>query len=222
MYYSFSGSVPNATFKTYITQNREDYNLIYREVRQKRNFPVNLMIVKDITNPEDLGRIYSTEKFAELQRTHGISKYLDQAIEAPPIVKQALINAAQIDQVVLGNERTENSMTNNNLSTILAEREDGSMKPACVTTLKGGRIYKHNIIVSRYSGEITIRTDDLEDARAPPKFLKRGVDPEAVQALERDIDGHRSALQQNAPIVKEKDNEYQELNVSVFIQSIIE
>ena len=207
--------MPNATFKTYITQNREDYNLIYREVREKRKAPVNLMIVKDITKPEDLERIYSPEKFADLQRKHGISKYLDQAIQAPPIVKQALINAAQIDQVVLGNEKTENSMTKHDLKTILAQREDGSMKAAVVTTLKEGRIYKHNINVSRYSRKVGVRTDDLDAARGiPPKFLKRGVDPEAVQALERDIDAHRSALQQNAPVVKEKDNEYQELNVS--------
>lgn len=214
IFVTFLVSVPNATFKTYITQNREDYNLIYKEVREQRKLPVNLMIVQNID--EDPSRIYSREKMAELQRKHGISKYLDQAIEAPPIVKQALINAAQIDQVVLGTERTENSMDVHDLKTILAKREDGNMKSACVTTIKEGRIYKHNITVSRYSRGIGVRTEDLDVVRGiSPRFLKRGVDVEAVRALEQEIDGYRSAIQQNEPRVKETHHEYQEISVSL-------
>ena len=210
---TFSYSVPNATFKTYITQNREDFNYIYREVREKRKYPINLMIVQDVVEPN---RIYSPDKMAELQRKHGISKYLDQAIEAHPIVKQALMNAAHIDQVVLGNDRTQNSMDVHDLKTILATREDGSVKQACVSTTKDGRIYKYNITVSRYSGKVGVRTDDLDAVRGiSPKFLKQGVDPDAVKALQQEIDGFRSALQQLIPTVEEKDREYQALMVSI-------
>ena len=171
------------------------------------------MIVQDVVEPN---RIYSPDKMAELKRKHGISKYLDQAIEAHPLVKQALMNAAQIDQVVLGNDRTQNSMDVHDLKTILATREDGSMKPACVSTTKDGRIYKYNIAVSRHSGKIGVRTDDLDAVRGiSPKFLKRGVDPDAVKALQQEIDGFRSALQQLIPTVEEKDREYQALMVSI-------
>ena len=171
------------------------------------------MIVQDVVEPN---RIYSPDKMAELKRKHGSSKYLDQAIEAHPLVKQALMNAAQIDQVVLGNDRTQNSMDVHDLKTILATREDGSMKPACVSTTKDGRIYKYNIAVSRHSGKIGVRTDDLDAVRGiSPKFLKRGVDPDAVKALQQEIDGFRSALQQLIPTVEEKDREYQALMVSI-------
>ena len=171
------------------------------------------MIVQDVVEPN---RIYSPDKMAELQRKHGISKYLDQAIEAHPIVKQALMNAAQIDQVVLGNDRTQNSMDVHDIKTILATREDGSVKQACVSTTKDGRIYKYNITVSRYSGKVGVRTDDLDAVRGiSPKFLKRGVDPDAVKALQQEIDGFRSALQQLIPTVEEKDREYQALIVSI-------
>ena len=171
------------------------------------------MIVQDVVEPN---RIYSPDKMAELQRKHGISKYLDQAIEAHPIVKQALMNAAHIDQVVLGNDRTQNSMDVHDLKTILATREDGSVKQACVSTTKDGRIYKYNITVSRYSGKVGVRTDDLDAVRGiSPKFLKQGVDPDAVKALQQEIDGFRSALQQLIPTVEEKDREYQALMVSI-------
>mmetsp|Transcript_15087 Transcript_15087/g.30407 ORF Transcript_15087/g.30407 Transcript_15087/m.30407 type:complete len:272 (+) Transcript_15087:826-1641(+) len=164
--------------------------------------PINIMVVDEITEPR---RPHSDQKMAMLKRDHGVIKYLDQAITAPDRVMQAMRNAAQIHTVLIGSERTEKSMQQRNLmDDVLCKREDGSLQSGCVITVQGKHSYKHSGQISRYSREIFTRTDEIPPAR----LLKKGVNPEAVAELQRDIDGIRADLQQRIPRQKEEEEKH--------------
>ena len=56
--------VANATWKAFVVECKEDYDLLYREVREKRGISINIVIVDKL---ESRPRMYSPERMAVLK-----------------------------------------------------------------------------------------------------------------------------------------------------------
>ena len=56
--------VDNATWKAFVVECKEDYDLLYREVREKRGISINIIIVDKL---ESRPRMYSPERMAVLK-----------------------------------------------------------------------------------------------------------------------------------------------------------
>ena len=198
--------VPNHVLKSYIVECREDYDLLYREVRTKRNIPINIMLVNEI---RPISRPCSAGKMEMLKREHGIMCFLDEAVTAPDIVMQALRNGAQIEAVVMGGSKSDPTMNGRDgLMDILMKREDGSTKSACLITVgKNREVNKYTAIASRYGGSKSMRQDGIAKAR----LLAKGIDPEAIAEVERDLGEVRKRIQEKAPREQEEKKKYDQL-----------
>lgn len=82
--------VSRNTWLAYVVECKEDYNLLYREIREKRNIPINI-----ITAPngkfEPNRRMYSEERVEVLKKEHGFECYLDETFTAPDAIMAALV-----------------------------------------------------------------------------------------------------------------------------------
>jgi hypothetical protein len=82
--------VARGTWLAYVVESKEDYNLLYREIREKRNIPINI-----ITAPggkfQPNQRMYSKERMEVLKREHGFECYLDETFTAPDAIMTALV-----------------------------------------------------------------------------------------------------------------------------------
>ena len=108
-----------------IVECLEDYNLLYREVREKNRIPVNIQVVSN-GKLEEVRRKYSDAKMDILRREHGIQGYLDECFTAPDPILQALRNTSNIQSVLIGNEETTESLNRRKLMDYLNQRENGN------------------------------------------------------------------------------------------------
>ena len=93
--------------KSYVVECKEDYNLLYSELREKRNLPANIILIPN-GKLQCIQRIHGDQKFATFQREHGVLEYLDESFEAPDAVRQALVESASVHSVLVGTEKTHN------------------------------------------------------------------------------------------------------------------
>ena len=138
--------VKNSVLKSFVCESDEDYNLLFREVREKRKIPINIQVVKQ-GRLETVRRKYSDSKMQVLKRDHGVQGYLDEVFSAPDAVVQALRNTSNIQSVLIGNDKTTKSLNDHNLMDYLNQRENGNgLQAACIFAKNGQKTYKVNEI----------------------------------------------------------------------------
>lgn len=179
--------VPNSTLKSFIVQCKEDYDYLYRNVRGELKVPINVLLVKDIL---PIKRMYSEQKMEILKREHGVTGYMDETFMAPDLVMEALKMSARIDGVLIGTERTQQSLDNKDLLNYLSQTEDGSgkLQNCCIFSSDGAKSYKYTSMVSKYSKKSSVRVDDIR----PAKFLAPGVSDEAKDKVQAEFDALRT------------------------------
>jgi len=163
---------------------KEDYDLLYREVREKRGTPINIMIGN--AREGDRPRMYSTERMAILKREHGFLSYLDETFTAPDIIKKALISKHNVDKVLVGGEAVHTSLERKDLIEFLSMKEsttDSRKQASCFFYSYHNSSFKYTSQVSRYSGEIGTVTDEI----LPARTLKPGSDPRVREGLAETI-----------------------------------
>ncbi len=175
--------VPNAALKSFVVQCKEDYDLLYRSIREEQGIPINITMIREVTQVK---RMYSEEKMHLLKRQHGVVGYMDECFEAPPIAMEALKSAAQIEKVLIGSERTQDCLDNKGLLDLLAKSEGDSQKlqSSCIFTCQGDKSFKYTSIISKYSGKASVRIDNIR----PAKWLAPGVSEEAKQKVQAELD----------------------------------
>ena len=186
--------VPNASLKSFVVQCKEDYDLLYRSIREEQGIPINITMIRDVT---PVKRIYSEEKMDILKRQHGIIGYMDECFDAPAIVLEALKAAAQIEKVLIGSERTQDSLDNRGLLEYLSQSEGenaNKLQSSCLFTCQGDKSFKYTSIISKYSGKPSVRIDTIR----PAKWLAPGVSDEAKAKVQAELDevlARRSSVQ---------------------------
>lgn len=186
----------NTVLKSFVVECREDFNLLYRELREKRDLPVQILTVPN-GRLQPITRTYSDNKFAVLKREHGVLGWLDESFEAPDAVRQALIEASSVHAVLVGTEKTQDSLDRRNLLDYLGQREDDrrGLLNSCVFTCQGNKSFKYVSMVSRYSGKTSLRVDEI----TPARLLAPGVDPRQKERLERELEDDERALEASRP-----------------------
>jgi hypothetical protein len=107
-----------------------------------------------------------------------------RAFTAPDPILQALRSEARVDKVLVGSDRTEESMEKRGLADYLNQAENGSaLKAFCIFTSKGQRSSKHTCSISRYSQKPSTRTDDVNSAH----FLGGGENPARKHKVESEL-----------------------------------
>lgn len=199
--------VKNTVLKSFVVECREDMNLLYREIRQKRGWRINIQVVNQGTL-EPVRRMYSEEKMNNLKDNHGILGYLDEMFEASPAVLQALRNTSNVQSVLVGGARTK--MTDSLLA-FLSQRENASGKQAfCIFVKDAKKTYKHTATVSRYNAEsISISVDEIRPAR----MLSPGVPQEEKSQAERDLKAAEEECQNMQPRLAEAQKSFERLQL---------
>jgi hypothetical protein len=85
----------NNVLLAFVTEDKRDTDLIWREVREKLKCNINIETV-DTSSPETPKRNYGERRFEQMKRDYGIQGYLDQLIDCPPIIKKALYSQSQV------------------------------------------------------------------------------------------------------------------------------
>jgi hypothetical protein len=149
--------VSNSTLKSFVVESREDYNLLYREAREKRNLSINIVVIEG-GQLKPFERMYSESRMAMLKRDHGMIGYLDEYFDAPPAVMQALIESSHVDGVLVGSSKTQDSLDKHGLLDILSEREDGKgLRSSCLFfPSRSNKLFKVRFIWSNVLGHMFV------------------------------------------------------------------
>lgn len=189
--------VPNSTLKSFVVQDKQDYDFLYNSIRKGLKLPINLILVEHV--PPAGPRMYSDQKMQELKTLHGVSGFMDESFTAPPLVLQALKVNASIDKVLIGSEKTQRSLDSENLRAFLSESEtnDGKLKSYCIFASDGERAYKYTSSISKYSQKENMRVDEVR----PAKWLAPGVSEEAKKRVQEELEKCQKRLAELEPQV---------------------
>lgn len=169
--------VANSTLKAFVVQTKDDYDLLYRSIRQELRTPISIILIDRLDpNPR---RVYSPEKMDELKQEHGVLGYMDESFTAPAVVMEALKSRHAIHKVLIGSEKTQESMDTRNLSSLLSTSQG-----YCVFTSQGDKSFQYTSSVSKYSGKANLRVDDVR----PAKWLAPGVSDARKQQVKGILD----------------------------------
>jgi len=180
-----------------LVECREDYNLLYREIRDKRKMNVNIHIFPQGKCEESINRLYSEKKMKMLKEQHGVRGYLDELFVAPSAILQALRTQHSVQSCLVGNQKTEASMYQG-LGKILETRENGDPKPMgySVYTCTNQKVFRHTASVSRFSGHNNLNTIELHNSS---RILAAGDSAEQIDALNKEIQELRNKLAELDP-----------------------
>ena len=195
--------VPNATLKSFVVECREDYDLMYREVRRGLNLPINIITVSQ-GRLENISRMYSEEKFRVLKEQHGVIGYMDESFLAPDPIMQALRSSASVHKVLVGGDKTQRSLDEEGLLDYLSKPENGEnkLKSVCIFSSTGNKSYKSTASVSRYSGKLSTRVDEI----TPARMLAAGSNPAAKDRCEQELQKVRAKLTEIAQSIAETEH----------------
>jgi chromosome segregation ATPase len=190
--------VPNAALKSFVVQCKEDYDLLYRSIREELGIPINVTVIERIKQEK---RLYSDQKMQVLKREHGVLGYMDETIEAPPLIIEALKNAGQIEKVLIGSEKTQDSLDTKGLLDYLGQQEDGqtALMSSCIFSTKGDRGFKYQTVISKYSGKASTRIDSVR----PAKWLAPGVSDQEKERLQAELAEITRRYDESKPAVAE-------------------
>ena len=128
--------VADNVFRQFVVECKEDQQLLYREVREKRGLRINVHLVQR-GEVEEKPRMYSEQKMNRLKQKYGVVGYLDEFFSAPGPIMQALRNQSNVQSVVVGGPHTNLS---DELSDYLFQREDGNgFRSFCIFAKKNER-----------------------------------------------------------------------------------
>eukprot|EP00970_Alexandrium_tamarense_P017675 scaffold10604_cov268-Alexandrium_tamarense.AAC.2 len=203
--------VSNASWKAFVVECKEDYDLLYREIRQKRKIPINIITVPVGGKLDKVDRPYSKEKFEVLKREHGFEYYLDESFTAPDAIVAALQLRHSTDKVLVGGSNVQKSIDKKDLMEFLTIREphdsrSGKMT-ACFCFTSNGTPWKYTLAPSRYSGEIGTDTAQIP----PAKLLRPGTDPSVKDELAATITEAEETIARVKPQLEEGREEINEL-----------
>mmetsp|Transcript_11875 Transcript_11875/g.14741 ORF Transcript_11875/g.14741 Transcript_11875/m.14741 type:complete len:1161 (+) Transcript_11875:53-3535(+) len=202
--------VRNAVLKSFVVECIEDSRLLYREVRQKQNLAVNIQVVEQ-GKLREVSRKYSDRRMDVLKNQHGVRGYLDEFFNAPDAVMQALMNTSNVQSVLIGSERTTESLNNKGLMEFLNQKENGQgLRSSCIYAKDGRKIFKYTSIISRYSGKASLSVDEISNAR----MLRPGVPPEEKVKLQNLVAELQREIDDLHPQLKEKEVEYNEVQAA--------
>jgi chromosome segregation ATPase len=99
---------------------------------------------------------------------------------------QALRNEGSVHKVLVGGDKTQESLDEQNLIDYLTkpENESGRLRGFCIFSSKNQKSYKYTCSISRYSAKPSLRIDDVNQA----KFLIGGVNKEKKLQAEQDLE----------------------------------
>ena len=97
---------------------------------------------------------------------------------------QALQNEGRVHKVLVGGDKTQESLDTKDLLDFLTQPEDNSSRPkaCCIFSSKRDKSYKYTCSISRYSAKPSLRVDDIN----PAKFLVGGVNEGKKQTAEKE------------------------------------
>jgi chromosome segregation ATPase len=200
--------VPNWCLKAFVVESKEDYDILWNEIRTKRKIPINIVTVEN-GRLEQVSRMYSDQKMLILKRDHGVIGYLDDSFTAPDTVMQALRVQASVHKVLVGGEKTQASMDNKGLLDYLTELEgshgQNSPQNSVTFTSKGQQSFKYTQTLSRYSGKASTRIDDV----GPARLLAPGVNERAKKDVEdqlRAVHEEIAAVRPDSQVADKKKN----------------
>lgn len=188
--------VPNSTLKAFVVQCKEDYDFLYREVRQNMRLPINIIKVEGITN--NIRRPYSDRTFKILQKEHGVASYLDESFDAPQEVVQALMDSANIHKVLVGGDKTQASIDDKALLQFLTSPEGGRKQDSCIFASKGTQSMKYTTNISKKSGNEFTRIDNIK----APKYLGAGTSEDAKRETMEQLQSAQQSLEALRPAVE--------------------
>ncbi|GMH84093.1 hypothetical protein TrST_g11234 [Triparma strigata] len=182
--------VANAILQAFVVQTQQDYDFLYKEVREKRGIPINIELVED--GGKKPNREYSAKRMEGLKKDYGIVGFLDQFYDAEPVVKRVLENHSKTHSVLVGSDRTSNELDrpNSDLMEMLTQREGGNGQPrsACVCFPTAQGHYRYTANISRYTQKTNL---SILEVNQSPKYVSRGVtkaEMEKVEAKKAEVD----------------------------------
>jgi chromosome segregation ATPase len=191
--------VSNATLKSFVVQSKEDYDLLYQNVRVRMKLPVNIINISSLSKKP---RMYSNAKLEILKREHGVTGYMDESFSAPDLVIEALKKSANIEKVLIGTDKTQESIDNKNLLDFLGQPEDGSrgLQSCCIFSSERDRSFRTTSTISRFGNHnAALKVDDVR----PAKWLAPGVSEEVKQKVSDDLQTWKEKEQEFLPAVRE-------------------
>lgn len=192
--------IPNNYLKSFVVETNEDRELLFTEIREKLNIPINILNVDG--SRLETARMYSNEKMTRLQNEVGVECYLDQTFVASEPVMIALQKFAAVHKVIVGGEVTQDSIERKGLRDYLAQPEgqgNSRLQTSCVFAAKGNHSYRYTQTVSSYSGKVNSKMDQVGQA----KLLAPGVPQEQKQRVEDDLSNVHAEMADLRPTVLE-------------------
>ena len=204
--------VSGATWRSFVVECKEDYNLLYRELREKRNIPVNMIVVNN-GRLESNNRMYSDGKMDVLRKEHGFIGYLDETFTAPDPIMQALINNHKVDKVIVGGEEVQKSLEQKGLIEFLCTRGAHDNRPgkvaSCFYYTNKNASYKYISQPLRYTGEVGTLSYDIR----PAQLLRPGSDPRQKDELAEAIRNTEETIERFRPKTNEGKNQIEKFNL---------
>jgi structural maintenance of chromosomes protein 5 len=200
---------PNNILKAFVVETREDQNLLYSEIRDKRGIPINIISVQG--NQLAHARMYSDAKMQLLKEEYGVEGYLDDTFTAPEAVMIALQKYAQVHKVLVGGEKAQHSIDKKKLRDVLSEPDrflgQQGLQQSCIFAVSDKIAYRYSQSVSKYSGKIGARVDQVGAAR----MLAPGVPEAQKQQVENEFQQLHEEISQLRPNVQKAESSAKEL-----------
>lgn len=130
---------------------------------------------------------------------------------APEVVRQALIVHASVEKVVVGGEKTYNSINTKDLFKFLSNPDPTlgqtglqGFTVCCNSSKK--QSFKYIVTVSRYSKKLANRQDDV----LPANFLGGGISPSQIEAEESSLQNLHEQMNEFRPKMDDAEREREE------------
>ncbi|GMI58927.1 hypothetical protein ScalyP_jg1988 [Parmales sp. scaly parma] len=193
--------LPFSKSTTFVVQCQEDYDFLFKKIRQEKNIPINIDLVTSSSQSGDSQRSYSAQRFSSFKKNFGVVGYLDEQIEAPPAVVESL-KMTQFDKVIIGGRATLQAISGNDqFMNELAKREPNH--PQANSLQASILMYSNN--VSRYSGRINMNVKDIPNNT---NLYSTGTPKETISLMENKLADQKQKM-------NEISNEDKENNVEL-------
>jgi structural maintenance of chromosomes protein 5 len=173
--------VSDGLLKSFLVEDKADYDLLFDEMRRKRKLPININIISSV---KEIKRPYGQAKMETLKRDYGVIGYLDESFSAPDTVMQALRSFGQVHRVLVGGDTTQSAIDEKGLLDFLSAPDttlgQQGNQASCIFANSGQSTKKYNQSVSRYSHEISTRIDDISPAKV---LAPSNADPALKESL---------------------------------------
>ena len=204
---------PNNVLKSFVVETREDYDILYSNIREKMGIPINVISVAG--DDVSTARIYSDQKMQLLKSRYGVEGYLDESFTAPKPIMIALQKYASVHKVLVGGEKTQQCMDREGLRDILSAPDTSlgqqRAQSSCIFTVSDKTPYRYTQNVSHYSGKVGTRVDQVGSA----KLLAPGVPEEQKAQVEKELSEIHEQIAELRPNAITAETDVRELEVQL-------